>query len=81
MLENGNHISVVSAHRFMLNTGRWCAAQNLRSDFQLKTLNGTVRIKSVTVRAMPYVGKVYNLKIQNSEQYAVGEDGIIVRDW
>jgi prepilin-type N-terminal cleavage/methylation domain-containing protein len=81
VLENGNCISVVSAHRFMLDTGRWCAAQNLRSGFQLKTLTGTVGIKSVTVRAMPYVGKVYNLKVWNSERYAVGEDGIVVRDW
>ena len=81
MLENGNCISVVDAHRFMLDTGQWCAAQNLRSGYQLKTLSGTVGIKSVTVRAMPYVGKVYNLKIRNSQQYAVGEDGLIVRDW
>ena len=81
LLENGNCISVVSAHRFMLETGRWCAAQNLKSGFRLKTLTGTVGIKSVTVRTMPYVGKVYNLKIRNSEQYAVGGDGVIVRDW
>jgi prepilin-type N-terminal cleavage/methylation domain-containing protein len=81
VLENGNCISVVAAHRFMLETGRWCAAQHLRSGFRLKTLTGTIGIKSVTVRAMPFVGKVYNLKIQNSEQYAVGEDGVIVRDW
>jgi hypothetical protein len=47
----------------------------------LKTLNGTIGIKSITVRAMPYVGKVYNLKVKNSEQYAVGKDGLIVRDW
>ena len=81
VLENGNCISVVAAHRFMLDSGRWAAAQNLRSGFKLKTLNGTVVIKSITVRTMPYTGKVYNLKVQNSEQYLVGEDGIIVRDW
>ena len=81
VLENGNCISVVSAHRFMLENGNWASAQNLRSGFRLKTLNGTIGIKSITVRAMPYVGKVYNLKVQNSEQYAVGQDGLIVRDW
>ena len=81
VLENGNHISVVDSHRFMLDTGLWCAAQNLRSGFKLKTLNGTVRIKSVTVRAMPYVGKVYNLKVNSSDQYMVGDDAVIVRDW
>ena len=81
VLENGNHISVVDSHRFMLDTGLWCAAQNLRSGFKLKTLNGTVRIKSVTVRAMPYLGKVYNLKVNSSDQYMVGDDTVIVRDW
>jgi len=81
VLENGNCISVVAAHRFMLDSGRWAAAQNLRSGFKLKTSNGTIGIKSITVRAMPYIGKVYNLKVQNSEQYIVGKDGLIVRDW
>ena len=81
VLENGNCVSVVDAHRFMLENGNWAAAQNLRSGFRLRTLNGTIGIKSITVRVMPYVGKVYNLKVQNSEQYAVGQDGLIVRDW
>jgi len=30
---------------------------------------------------MPYVGKVYNVKVAGSDQYAVGNDGLIVRDW
>ncbi len=80
-LENGNCISVVEAHRFMLDSGKWIAAPNLRSGMQLKTMNGAVSIKSVVLRANPFVGKVYNLKIQNSEQYLVGKDGVVVRDW
>jgi len=81
MLDSGNHISVVDAHCFMLDSGRWIAAQDLRSGMRLKTLNGTVRIKSVTTRATPFVGKVYNLKIQSSDRYMVGKDGVIVRDY
>ncbi len=80
-LENGNRISVVAAHCFMLDSGRWVAAQNLQSGMKLKSLNGTVAIKSVVKRAMPYVGKVYNLKVKDGEQYLVGEDGVVVRDW
>jgi len=80
-LENGNRISVVAAHCFMLDSGRWVAAQNLRSGLKLKSLNGSIVIKSVIKRAMPYVGKVYNLKVKDSEQYLVGEDGVVVRDW
>ncbi|MCH7558149.1 MAG: hypothetical protein IIB56_11925, partial [Planctomycetes bacterium] len=81
VLENGNRISVVAAHCFMLDSGRWVAAQNLQSGMKLKSLNGTVAIKSVVTRAMPFVGKVYNLKVKDGEQYLVGEDGVVVRDW
>jgi len=45
----------------------------------LKTLTGTVGIKSITTRS--YTGKVYNLKVRNSERYLVGKDRIVVRDW
>jgi hypothetical protein len=81
LLENGNHISVTGAHCFMLDSGRWIAAQDLRGDLRLKTLTGTVRIESVTTRATLYIGKVCNLKIKGSDRYPVGKDGIIVRDY
>ncbi len=80
-LESGNRISVVDAHCFMLDSGRWVAVQNLQSGMKLKSLNGTVAIKSVVTRAMPFVGKVYNLKVNNSEKYMVGKDGVVVRDF
>ncbi|MEJ2703191.1 MAG: prepilin-type N-terminal cleavage/methylation domain-containing protein [Sedimentisphaerales bacterium] len=81
VLENGDCISVVAWHRFMLDSGRWIAAPNLTSGLVLKSLNGPVRIKSVTTRPLPFVGKVYNLKIKDGEKYMVGKDGVIVRDW
>ncbi len=81
VLQTGNRISVVDAHCFMLESGRWIAAQNLTCGLRLKTLRGTVGIRSVTIRATPYVGKVYNLKIENSQQYMVGKDAVIVRDY
>ena len=79
VLDSGNTISVVCAHCFMLDSGQWVAAQNLTSSQRLKTLTGTVGIKSITTRS--YTGKVYNLKIQGSDQYMVGEDSVIVRDF
>ena len=81
VLESGNHIGVVGAHCFMLDSGEWIAAQDLKSGLSLRTLQGTVRIKSVTVRAAPYTGKVYNLKIKNSDEYIAGRDAVIVRDY
>jgi hypothetical protein len=81
VLQNGNRISVVDAHCFMLDSGRWIPAQDLRNGLRLKTLNGTVSIKSVTTRVVSFVGKVCNLKVKNSDQYMVGKDGVIVRDY
>jgi formylglycine-generating enzyme required for sulfatase activity/protocatechuate 3,4-dioxygenase beta subunit len=81
VLENGNRISVVDSHCFMLDSGRWMAAQDLRSGQRLKTLKGVVIIRSVIIREKPYLGKVYNLKVKNSDRYMVGEDGVIVRDY
>jgi len=81
VLESGHTIGVVDAHCFMLDSGQWIAAPNLTSGLKLKTLTGTVGIKSVTKRAVPYTGKVYNLKVQGSDQYMVGKDGVIVRDY
>jgi hypothetical protein len=81
ILENGNRIGVVGAHCFMLASGEWIAAQNLTSGLSLRTLQGTVRIRSVTVRVVPYKGKVYNLKIRGADKYVVGRDAVIVRDY
>ncbi len=81
VLETGNTIGVVDAHCFMLDSGQWTAAQNLTSGLRLRTQTGTVRIKSVTKRSVSYTGKVYNLKVKNSDQYMVGEDAVIVRDY
>jgi len=81
ILVNGNRISVVDAHCFMLDSGRWIAAQHLTSGLRLRTYGGTIAIQSVIVRAVPYVGKVYNLKIKNSDMYFVGKDAVIVRDY
>jgi hypothetical protein len=81
VLESGNLISVVDTHCFMLESGQWIAAQDLRSGLRLKTLSGTVLIKSVAIRAVPFVGKVYNLKVKRSNWYVVGKDSVTVRDY
>jgi len=81
VLETGACISVVDAHKFMLDSSKWIAAQDLTSGLKLKTQDGTVTIKSVTLRSTPYTGTVYNLKVKDSDQYMVGKDKVIVRDW
>jgi hypothetical protein len=35
----------------------------------------------MTKRPTPYVGKVYNLKVEGSDRYLVGKDAVIVRDY
>ncbi|MHC4206838.1 MAG: hypothetical protein ACYSTT_19455, partial [Planctomycetota bacterium] len=81
VLETGNLISVADTHYFLLDSGRWAPVQELKSGSKLVSLEGPVTVKFVVKRALPCVGKVYNLKVMNSEQYLVGKDGIVVRDW
>jgi len=50
VLDSGNTIGVVDSHCFMLDSGQWIPAQNLTSSHRLKTLTGTVGIKSITTR-------------------------------
>ena len=81
VLENGNCISVVDSHCFLLDDGQWEMATKLRSGLKLKSLNGPIGIKYVAKRTMPFVGKVYNLKVKDSHQYLVGQDAVVVRDY
>jgi prepilin-type N-terminal cleavage/methylation domain-containing protein len=76
---NGNKISVVALHYFMLDSGIWVKSIDLRSGMTLRTQSGNVVIKSVATRS--YTGTVYNVKVKNSEQYLVGQDSVVVRDW
>jgi hypothetical protein len=81
LLESGNCISVAECHYFLTESGRWISLQNLKTGTRLQTSKGSTGIISVTRRLMPYVGKVYNLKVEGSDRYQVGEDAVIVRDY
>ncbi len=81
VLENGNCISVAEVHFFLLDSGRWASVQDLTSSSKLVSLEGPVAVDRVVKRALPRIGKVYNLKVRNSERYLVGKDGIVARDW
>jgi len=81
LFESGNRLSVVENHYFMTESGRWISLQNLKTGIKLKTSKGSIGITSVTKRPMPYIGKVYNLKVAGSDRYLVGKDAIVVRDY
>jgi len=81
VLRSGNSIGVAGCHYFLTESGGWVAVQNLKTGTKLQTPNGPIGIVSVTRRPMPYVGKVYNLKVEGSDRYLVGKDAVIVRDY
>ena len=58
---------------------RWAERKGFSTTVLDKNAGEEVGIKSITTRN--YTGKVYNLKIQGSDQYMVGEDSVIVRDF
>jgi len=80
-LESGNRISVAERHYFLTESGKWLAVQDLRTGTRLQTAKGSIAVVNVTRRPLPYTGKVYNLKIENSDRYLVGKDAVVVRDY
>jgi hypothetical protein len=78
-LESGNRITVTGSHFFQLDCGRWVRVRNLTVGSRLKSRIGLVGVSGIAERT--YTGKLYNLKVKDSEQYMVGKDGLIVRDW
>jgi hypothetical protein len=81
LLQSGYRIGVAERHYFLTESGNWVAVQNLKTATKLQTPKGSIGIVSVTKRPMPYVGKVYNLKVEGSDRYLVGKDAVIVRDY
>jgi hypothetical protein len=81
LLESGNCIGVAENHYFLSESGQWISLKELKAGIKLKTLKGSIDIVSVTKRPTPYVGMVYNLKVDGSDRYLVGKDAIIVRDY
>ena len=81
VLESGNCVTVAECHYFMTESGHWLALHNLKTGMSLKTSRGTVKVMTITKRPIPYVGKVFNLKVDGSDRYLVGKDALIVRDY
>ncbi len=81
LLQSGNRIAVAERHYFLTESGDWVSVQNLTTATKLQTPKGLIGIVNVTKRPMPYVGKVYNLKVEGSDRYLVGKDAVIVRDY
>ena len=81
LLESGNRISVVENHYFLADSGQWISLQDLKEGMRLQTAKGPIAITAVVKRATPYAGEVYNLKVNGSHRYLVGQDAIIVRDY
>jgi len=65
----------------MAEYGQWLSLHSLHAGTRLKTTTGSVEIVKILKRPKPYTGKVYNIKVAGSDQYMVGKDGVVVRDY
>jgi prepilin-type N-terminal cleavage/methylation domain-containing protein len=81
VLETGECITVIDFHLFRLTTGQFVHVQSLRQGSQLATMSGSVKVAWVVKRTTPLVGNVYNVKVQDADEYFVGKTGVIVRDF
>ncbi|MBN2588706.1 MAG: S8 family serine peptidase [Sedimentisphaerales bacterium] len=79
-LESGNTITIVHSHYFMTVSGQWKKIEELSAGMQLQSMNGPITIKSVVKKEMPFLGVSYNLMLDSSEQYFVGQDGVVALD-
>jgi intein/homing endonuclease len=81
LLDSGNRIAVAENHFFLTESEYWVALQNLKVGMRLQTPKGSIGIAGVAKRMLPYVGKVYNLRVEGSNRYLVGKDAVIARDY
>ena len=79
VLENGNRINVVHSHYFLTASDQWVLVENLKVGSKLKSLKGTISIKTISKREVPFTDRFYNLKIKGGDRYFVGKDGVTVR--
>jgi len=81
VLETGECITVIDSHLFKLASGQFVNVQQLRQGSELTTMDGTVKVSWVAKRTSPFVGNVYNVKVQDADEYFVGKTGVCVRDF
>ena len=81
ILANGECLCVIGTHPFLLDSGLWVSVKDLREGSVLRTVNGSVEVAAVRPQSQPYVGTVYNLKIEDTHCYFVGRTGVVVRDF
>ena len=79
-LESGNSLLIVHSHYFMTVSGEWKRVDELSAGMQLKSMNGSIAVKSVVKKAMPFLGGSYNLNVNGAESYYVGQDGVVALD-
>lgn len=76
-LDNGETISASIFHRFWRAGVGWAQARHLKPGDQLRLLQGSARVLSVTEKpAVP----VYNLDVAGSRTYFVGKYNVLVHD-
>ena len=77
-LSNGEMIQVTPEHRFF-SSGEWIAIEDLLIGDTLQTKNGDLLVIENKVIMTNFV-EVFNLEVEDNENYYVTEDGILVHN-
>ena len=77
-LDNGAVIRCTPEHRFMLTDGSFVEIQKLGSGISLMTADGS-DIKITSIIAIPYLGTVYDLEIENNHNFTL-DAGVVVHN-
>jgi len=81
VLENGESLCVVGSHIFLLADGTWVRVEDLTAGSVLQAHDGPIRVVAAMRPSRPYIGTVYNLKIEGADRYFVGRAGVVARDY
>ena len=71
----------MGSHIFLLADGTWARVEDLTSGSMLQTHGRPIRVVAAMRPSRPYVGTVYNLKIEGADHYFVGRAGVVARDY
>ena len=81
ILDNGEVIECTPEHRFMLQDGNYCEAQNLKQDAELKslTINSGKNRQVASVCIIDKTAKVYDITVEDNHNFALSA-GIFVHN-
>lgn len=78
---NGESITTTSGHLFMMSTGLWKSAKNIKAGDKIVDADGSAReVKGVEIKELKDYIRIYNLNVEDYHTYFVGNEELLVHN-